>query len=119
MKIGDGGLQGLATHDDVAARQVQEQQQRKPDGTENLVKDRETATFLEENALNKAVEKLNENARAHNLPLEFAVKKEEGKIFINMQNTESGNSRQVQPEDLSRLVRRMENNKGLLIDEYF
>jgi len=119
MKIGDGGLQGLATHDDVAARLEQERQLRKPGGTENLDKDRDMVARLDEDALNKAVEKLNENTQAHNLPLEFAVKKEEGQIRIQMRNTESGKIKEVGVEDLPRLVKGIEENRGLIIDEYF
>ncbi|NMB42447.1 MAG: hypothetical protein GX996_11035, partial [Firmicutes bacterium] len=54
MQIGAGGLQRIATHEDIANKKAQEAQQRKPDGTESSSKERTTATYLGEEALNKA-----------------------------------------------------------------
>lgn len=119
MQIGAGGLQRIATHEDIANKKAQEAQQRKPDGTESSSKERTTATYLGEEALNKAVDKLNGNARANNLPLEFAVKKEQEKSYIEMRNTSDGKTRELQPEDMSKLVRGMDEKTGLILDEFF
>jgi uncharacterized FlaG/YvyC family protein len=119
VKIGDGGLQGMVTHDDVTARQARERQIQKPDGTEEAVKQQEAGTQLSINALNKAVEKLNENAQAHNLPLEFSVKNDEDSTAVIINNTQNGNKREVTPEELPKLLKGMDQNIGMIIDEYF
>ncbi len=119
MKIGDGGLQSMATHDDVAIKQAQEKQLRKPDGTEAATKKQESGTQLDINALNKAVEKLNDHAQANNLPLEFAVKNDNDKTTVRINNTQSGKERHVTPDELPKLVQGMEQNIGMIIDHYF
>ena len=119
MKIGDGGLQSMATHDDVTTKQAQEKQLRKPDGTEENARKQEAGTRLDINALNKAVEKLNENAQANNLPLEFAVQNDKDNTTVKINNTQSGNQREVTPEELPKLIQGMEQNIGMIIDQYF
>lgn len=120
MKVGIGGLQSMATYEDVLAKQLRELQQRKPDGNENLHdQDRGTAAELDGEILNKAVARLNDNCQAHNLPLDFALKEADGETTIQVHNTDSGQEREIQLADLPRLLQGMAENKGLILDEYF
>jgi uncharacterized FlaG/YvyC family protein len=117
VKIGAGGLQSYATHDDVALRQAQES--RRPDYQQKPASDSDAAAALNRDMLNKTVERLNDASQAYDLPLRFAHKKNSaGQDFIEMLNTRTGAKKRLEPEKAGELLNKMQDSRGLNIDEY-
>lgn len=69
MKVGAGGLQTQAVHDEVANRQVQEA--RRTDYLHKPVADSENTAALNRKALNKTVEKPHDAGQSFDLPLKL------------------------------------------------
>jgi len=116
MKIGAGGLQSYATHDDVASRQAQEN--RKP-AEPVRTQDSENAATLNKDALNKTVEKLNDAAQAFDLPLRFANKKtDEGNDYIEMRNTKTDKTKDIDIKEAGELMNKIIDSKGINVDLY-
>ncbi len=116
MKIGAGGLQAYATHDDVASRQAQES--RKP-AEPVRPQDSENAAALNKDALNSKVERLNDAAQAFDLPLRFANKKtDEGNDYIEMRNIKTDSTKDIDIKEASELMNKIIDSKGINIDSY-
>lgn len=116
MKIGAGGLQSYATHDDVANRQAQEirkaDNQFKPQDSDNTA-------ALNKDALNKTVEKLNDAAQAFDLPLRFSHKKTgEGADYIEMRNTKTDKTKDIDITEANELMNKIIDSKGINVDIY-
>lgn len=102
MKVGAGGLQVHATHDEVANRQAQES--RRTDYQQKPVSDSENAEALNRNALNKSVERPHDAAQSFDLPLRLRREKESGRGFAedghnSKEKRESGPGEQSDPPD--------------------
>lgn len=119
MKVGAGGLQTYATHDEVASRQAQES--RRPDYQPKPVNDSANTEALNRHALNKTVERPNDAAEAYDLPLRYPPKKREngqGGAETRDENHENNDRKKSGSNKGIEIVDETNPFTGLKVDRY-
>lgn len=118
MKIGAGGLQSIVMHE-ITARQSEPIARTKPIPDPVTMQEQEYGKkLLNEQELNKSIEKLNNLAAMYNYNINFKLTKTKGHAKVKVRNTKNGTEQEVTIAEFEEIFEKMSGKKGRNIDDY-
>lgn len=119
MKIGAGGLQSMLTHDNITVKQMEPGRGKVAPDNQQMQNQNLAQKPVNAADIFKAVDRLNQLAQMFNHPLQFKVIKDRhGRRKVRVRNPKTGESQELEPEQVLQLIRRQRTVKGNKFDDY-